>query len=188
MSNRKSFNARIPPYSQRICKLFRRLSLWVLVFIISACSVFPSVKSPQLTAAEVGDVIFHPSFSDEVIVHTWSVQEGKTTVYDSSQLSMGLLRIEDKNTPPNQLPQNDEFTLDSTGSMQFELILAAAKDSKFLVTTLLDYEQVPFNLDGQYGLLHDVSVSSGGDLYIPIQVEINKRERMIDRAGFCGSI
>ena len=38
---------------------------------------------------------------------------------------------------------------------------------------VLDYKQIPFEMDGQTGLLHEVNVLPGGDFEIPIRVPIN---------------
>jgi hypothetical protein len=43
-----------------------------------------------------------------------------------------------------------------------------------LVTALLDYQQIPFNLDGRDGLLHDIKVSPGGDLELPMRLEVGE--------------
>ncbi len=53
-------------------------------------------------------------------------------------------------------------------------MLNAAERTTFLVSVLLNYEQVYFTLDGQEGLLHEVIVESGGDLELPFSVRVDE--------------
>ncbi|MBN1935394.1 MAG: hypothetical protein JW934_12055 [Anaerolineae bacterium] len=83
------------------------------------------------------------------------------------------MRPEDVNTPPNELPQNDELYLAEGEHLDLYLVLVAAQQSTFLVTALVDYQQTPFTLDGQFGLLHEIDQEAEGDLYVPIQIEVS---------------
>jgi hypothetical protein len=47
------------------------------------------------------------------------------------------------------------------------------KSRTFLVTILLDYKQIPFELDGQAGLLHEIQVPAATELNAPFRLAIN---------------
>lgn len=99
------------------------------------------------------------------------VREG--TIYHPSQINVGLVRPEERNTPIARLTQNDEFRIDENQPFNVDFVLTSGEDATFLITVLLDYQQIPFALDGQTGLLHEIEIQGGKDLFIPVQVSVS---------------
>ena len=159
-----------------------RFPAGMLILLISvtmaldACSVFPQLlqSTPTLPPPSIQDVIVHQTFSAQVQIAHWTTEEGGVKIYDPSQTGIGFVRPEDRSTPPGQLPQNEELHLRSGEPLLLDLIVNAAQSTTFLVTVMLDYQQVPFLLDGQYGLLHEIKVEEEGDLYIPLQIDVSE--------------
>jgi hypothetical protein len=156
--------------AQSLKKQFTRF-FRVLVFLVGFCFLSISVNacsSQQLSVdQDVEDIVIqHPSFSEDVQYINDDVAQSP------SQVSVGLIRLEDRDTPLDQLPQNREFRVAEDQSLSLGLILFTGQDAVFLVTALLDYQQIPFTLDGKDGLLHEVEVEAGKDLFIPVQVDV----------------
>lgn len=151
------------------------LSKSLLILILGAlvgCSSFPQstvVTSP----AAIQDVVVHGSYSQQVWTSPqWEVEEGGPPIQDTSQIGMGFVRPEDRYRIPSELPQNVEFSINSGEVLSLDLVVNAGQNTTFIITAILDYQQIPFNLDGQYGLLHEIQVKEGGFLYIPMQIDI----------------
>jgi hypothetical protein len=85
---------------------------------------------------------------------------------------MGFVRPQDRDIPPLKRPQTEEFRLRQGEPFAPLLILGTEQRTTFLVTVLLDYRQVPFTLDGRYGLLHEVVIPPQRDVELPMQVDI----------------
>lgn len=150
---------------QCICRIF----LYLGAVALCGCSVLNLIPTPTLQALTIQDVIVHRPLSANAQTHDWGLP-----VYDPSQIGLGLVKPEDANTNPDDLPQNDELSLAEGEYLSLYLVLSSpAEQATFLVTALVDYHQTPFTMDGQLGLLHEVDVGLGGDLYVPIQIEIN---------------
>ncbi|MCE5293104.1 MAG: hypothetical protein LLF94_00635 [Chlamydiales bacterium] len=165
--------------------LFHKLPFLTTIMVLgavgalSACSAFTPAVEPTMSPNTIKDVVVHESYSQDVQTKRWALEEGGSKIKNSTQVGLGFVRLEDSNTSPDQLPQNDELHLNSGEPLKLNLILEAGQSSTFLVTVLVDYKQAAFSLDGQYGLLHEVYVESSGDLntpiedlYIPIEIDI----------------
>jgi len=89
-------------------------------------------------------------------------------------LGIGFVRPEHRAVPPFERPQTEEFRLQSDEPFAPFLILLnnSADPAVFLVTVLLDYRQVAFQLDGQEAVLHEVSVPASTELELPMCVEV----------------
>lgn len=147
--------------------------MYLILAASEACSVVPAVRQEAVpSSAPIRDVIAHASYSANVQLAHWTIEDGAATIYDPSQAGIGFVRPEDRTVPPDQLPQNDELHLQSGQLLRLDLVVTTAQASDFLVTTLLDYRQVPFSLDGQYGLLHWIHVEAGQDPYIPLELQV----------------
>jgi hypothetical protein len=152
-------------------------SLTLTAFVAVDCK--PFLQSAQSTPQPVTiqDVVVHEAFSNQVWTANWTLEEGGVKIYDPSQAGLGFVRPADRYTPPGQLPQNEEFHLRPGEPLLLHLVVNAAQSSTFLLTVLLDYQQIPFTLDGQYGLLHEIKVksedgASAVTIYIPAQITI----------------
>jgi hypothetical protein len=157
---------------------FKLLSKSILILMFGAlmgCSLNSQSNVASPSPAEIQDVVVHSSFSPQVWTSPqWTVEEGVTPLQDSSQIGMGFVRPEDRFTIPSELPQNAEFFISSSEPLSLDLVVYAGQDSTFIITAILDYKQIPFTLDGQYGLLHEIQVKEGGYLYIPMQIDIHE--------------
>lgn len=154
--------------------LLRIILFLCVILITSNCSnirQFPSDGLPS--SASIQDVVIHDVLSEQTYIAQWTIAEGGNTIYDLTQVGLGFVRPEDRFISPDQLPQNEELRINTGEPLKLDLVANAAKGSVFLVTALLDYKQIPFILDGQYGLLHQIEVKENGDLYIPIQIDVD---------------
>ena len=144
---------------------------------------YPDVRSMGHTALRLCNsdhacwvISSEPGYSGGVVHRPLSgraqyVREGE--ISHPTEIGTGLVRPEDRNTPIGQLPQSDEFRIAEGEPLLLDLVLFTGQDATFLVTVLVDYKQNMFRLDGQLGLLHEVGVEAGKELFIPIQVDIN---------------
>ncbi len=160
-----------------LSKKTRTLSCFIFLLavltLLCGCS---SDQAPVQTAApgaRFQDVVTHGAFSDQVEAIEWSIDEGGVRIHDSSQAGIGFVRPEDRHTPPSRLPQNDELRLKSGEPFKVDLVINAAQDSTFLITAIVDYQQVPFTMDEEFGLLHEIKVEKEGALYVPLQIDIS---------------
>lgn len=126
--------------------------------LLAACGVSPT-ELPQ-------DIIVHDPLSEnaEYLEPMVQVQTNGDTV--DTLVGVNL-------SPPDDRVNREEYRLSPGQPLTLDLGLTTGKDATFLVTLLVDYQQTPFVMDGQMGLLHQVDVIAGKDLAIPIQVEIN---------------
>jgi len=150
------------------------ISISVLAgFVLGSCEGAPA-DGPTSLPGVIQDVVVHNVFSKDVQIADWTEEEGGIHIYDPSQFSMGFVRQEDRYVPPVQLPQNDELHLLTGQPLLLDLIVISQRHSTLLISVLVDYQQVPFTLDGMLSLLHEIRVEEGGDLYIPMQIDISE--------------
>lgn len=137
-----------------------RCIVFVSIFIVwlSACSAPADLANT--------DVVQHTLTDNMAYVRESNLQS-------PYQTSVGLIRAGNRDTPIGQLPQNREFRIDEGQPLSLDLILNTGTQAVFLVTALVDYEQVPFSLDGESGLLHEIEVEAGKDLFIPVEIQID---------------
>lgn len=157
---------------------FRLLTILLVMTAVGALSAC-STTEPTMALNAVKDVVVHNAYSKDVQVNTWTLAEGGNKNKGSTLVGLGFVRPEDRNTPPSQLTQNVELALNSGEPLKLDLIIESGQSTPFLVTVLVDYKQVAFSMDGQYGLLHEIYVESTGDpdapaqvLYIPVEIDI----------------
>ncbi|SNB61201.1 hypothetical protein SAMN02746019_00026940 [Thermoflexus hugenholtzii JAD2] len=87
-------------------------------------------------------------------------------------VGIGFVWPEHRSIPPLQRPQTEEITLAPGQPFAPYLVLSAAEPITVLVTMILDYRQVPFELNGKYGLLHLIPLTPGGDIELPMRVDV----------------
>lgn len=123
----------------------------------------------------IADVVVHSNYSQEVVYKEippeWYV-EGVTKDY-----GIGFVRPADIDIiyPDPRRPQVREFRLKEGETFApFLVLLNGLQEPKtLLLTTILDYRQVSFELDGKEGLLHEVIVPPGTDMNLPFHLNIN---------------
>lgn len=116
----------------------------------------------------IRDVVVHRDFSEDVGLDVVPSQVQGTR-------GIGFVRPEHRDIPPFERPQTEEFRLALAEPFApFLILLNNSTDPKvFMVTAILDYRQVPFELDGKAGLLHEVTVPPGTELEIPLRLDID---------------
>lgn len=143
---------------------FLALVLWLMP--LYACSGQVTQTGPRLTDQDI--VVVHRPLTDRA-----QYADGDEQVYNPSEIGLGFVRPEDRNAQSSQLPQNDELRISNGQPLSLDLVLISGKDATFLMTALVDYQQTPFTLDGQPGLLHEIDIIAGKALYIPVQVNVD---------------
>lgn len=137
----------------------------VFTFFIVMGFVGCGINNSKESAVEVtiADVVTHSIFSDQTYYGAnWT---------DARGLALGYVRPEERNVPPDLRSQNDLFYLTNGQPFETLLILQSEQEQPLLVTAILDYQQVEFELDGELGLLHEVQLPLNGILEVPIKLE-----------------
>ncbi|MFZ6027060.1 MAG: hypothetical protein ACOYYS_05025 [Chloroflexota bacterium] len=93
-------------------------------------------------------------------------------MFQPSQVDVGLVRPEDRYIQNGHLPQSEEFHIADGQALNLDLVLMSGEDSTFLVTVLVDYLQTPFTFDGRPGLLHQIDIQAGKDLFVPVSLNV----------------
>lgn len=145
---------------------WNKLLFFGCLVVLCSCSRVSPTRIPSTVPLLVEDVIVHRPLSERAQY----VREG--TIYHPSQITVGLVRPEERYTPVAQLTQNGAFRIDESQPFNVDFVLRSGEDAIFLITVLLDYQQIPFVLDGQRGLLHEIEIQAGKDLFIPVQVNV----------------
>jgi hypothetical protein len=166
---RPSFKAKTCPGgigARRLRGLASGLFLALLAALLAACAA----HSRPVARFGIPDVVVHTSLSDEAQFVNWG-----TEMPDTTALGIGFVRPEDRDMPPLERPQIEEIRVPEGEPLSSYLLLQSGERATLLVTALVDYQQVPFNLDGQEGLLHEVMVEPGGDLELPLRLEVGEQ-------------
>ncbi|RMD64659.1 hypothetical protein D6833_04065 [Candidatus Parcubacteria bacterium] len=90
-------------------------------------------------------------------------------------MGIGFMYPEERDIHPLERSQNMEIVVQGR-TFSIDLLLSGTSGRVFLVTALLDYEQVPFRLDGKEGLIHQITLPEemdfSRDLVLPLEVDI----------------
>lgn len=142
----------------------RQYLLLLIVVIETGCGINQSSPAITLPIATIPDIVRHTAFSANVRPGPeWAKQPG---------ISVGYIHSTERDLPPGERTQNDEYVLADGESFNPLLLLKSKEPTVALISVLVDYQQVSFTLDGKFGLLHEVSIESGSDWEIPFQVSL----------------
>jgi hypothetical protein len=141
----------------------RRFLICALFFFLVACS---NKQDVQPDTHPIQDVVKHDQQSIRAHI-------GKDWGIHFPEVSIGFVSDEERNVEPMKRSPNGDIHLEKGRPFNYNLLLAADKATTVLVTVLLDYKQVEFELDGKKGLLHELIVEPGGDLELPMRVDVN---------------
>jgi hypothetical protein len=132
----------------------------------NSCS---ALESPSWDCAPAQDVAIHRSFSPSVVFN--NIPEGM-----GSGWGVGFVRPEQMSIPALERPQTEEFRLSVGENFAPYLILASNLDqpTSVLVTVLLDYKQVSFELDGETNILHKLELPAGIATNLPMNLTIDE--------------
>jgi len=140
-----------------------------MVFLmLNSCAKFssPPVGSAPTPAQ---DVVIHPSFSPSVLFT--DLPEGMGPGW-----GIGFVRPEHLSIFPFDRPQTEEFRLSAGETFSPYLILGGnfEESMSVLVTVLLDYQQVSFELDGETGILHKLDLPPNVNVNLPMKLTIDQ--------------
>lgn len=142
--------------------------LSMVLLMLNNCAVLRSTPFASGTIPSQ-DIVIHQSFSPSVVFT--DIPEGM-----GSGWGTGFLRPEHLDIPPFDRPQTEEFRLSVGERFSPYLILANNLDRTMsvLVTVLLDYQQISFELDGKDGILHKLELSPSIELNLPMNLAIDQ--------------
>jgi hypothetical protein len=152
----------------------------IIIITIMLSSILTSSCSPEGYTFEK---ISSSSIIDDVVIHTGYSKDANLTelpeewqgkiIYGSN-----LIKYDEIDMDISSRTNGREICIKEDESLKafFVLKYGIQKAKTLLMTAILDYQQVEFTLDGQYGLLHEIHIPSetnGIEITFPIQVDIN---------------
>lgn len=140
---------------------------------IARCLLLLTLGGLLAGCAPRGDVaewVRHEVWSEEVWYSEWL---GAGT--SARGLAVGYMRLEDRNKPIRERASNYLFDVQLGEPFVTRLLLSTGSDTAYsvVVSVFLDYKQVSFGLDGQWGTLHYLEIPPAGTVIeIPLEVHI----------------
>jgi hypothetical protein len=151
----------------------RVLAITLCLVLLTGCMRPPVGKTTpvanQIHVVEgISDVMQHLPFSSSVV-------EKAVLPQLKGARGIGFVRPEHRNIYPFDRPQTEEFRL--VEGEPFEpsmIVINGSQNAKtFLVTTILDYLQIEFEVDGVKGLLHEIVVPPETEMELPYKTNID---------------
>jgi hypothetical protein len=87
-------------------------------------------------------------------------------------VGIGFVWEEERNLSPSERSSTEDIHVEQGQLFNPYLILNAPEKTTVLVTALLDYAQIEFELNGKRGLLHEITIEPGSDLELPMRIDI----------------
>jgi hypothetical protein len=144
---------------------FTKILLLAITFSLCLLTQTSCVQKQEAKFVHVPDVVVHSSLSENArLVPQWVEPRG---------VGIGFIFPDERDMPPDQRTQSEEIYLNENGGFDILLLLQSPEITNALITIILDYQQVEFELDGAYGLLHEIPLSPGSDYEIPIKVDVS---------------
>lgn len=141
------------------------LLLVIVVLALSVACLSQDEKFPEAAPVPIQDVVVHESFSEAANLDS-------SPWVDARGISVGFVWPEHRGVHPAQRPQTEEISLSVNEPFDPLLIVQMKEETTALVSILLDFQQVEFELDGQKGLLHEIRLEPGVELEVPIKVDV----------------
>lgn len=150
-------------------KIFVYAASSLLIFAFLFWGYRTSLFNQSSSLSYTDDVIRHSFLSEQVVVHN-------IPDFVTASRGMGFVLKEDLEIPPLNRNQTEEFILSQTGSFDPYLILINKSNEPLpvLISTILNYEQVKYFLDGEYGLLHSIVIPPQEEVNIPLKISIGE--------------
>ncbi len=156
--------------------------LFLFVLVLPACAL---AQSGSIAITENNEAYLHQTFiPDRVIHHSFSEDTFILPGYLPSSFSedtahdlmgIGFMYPEERNLHPLERTQSREIAVQGN-TFSIDLLVTGVAGRVFLITALLDYQQIPFRLDGKEGLIHQISLPDDKkpdqDLVLPLEVDI----------------
>lgn len=136
-----------------------RLFIIYILFILVSTTSCSGEKSSAV-------VVDHDQFSENV-----SIADAPSEIQGTG---LGFVKPEHRDIPPFERPQTEEINIGKYEDLSIYLVLLnnSEKEITFLVTALLDYQQINFSLDGKEGILHEVYVPPSTELELPMNIDV----------------
>lgn len=145
-----------------VLRLGCRLFICALFVLLPSCG--NNVNLPLETGQGIQDVIVHTEQSlQQYIGRQWISPQG---------VGIGFVWGTERGLPPSDRSSTEYIHLDRGQTFNPYLILQAPTRTTVLVTVMLDCSQIEVELDGIKGLLHEITIEPGGDLEIPLKIDI----------------
>jgi hypothetical protein len=143
-----------------------------VVFLLSVCMILgflPGCQENPIPSDNSQTVVVHNSISGNVIV-----RDIPEYMKGHPGTGIGYARPEDVNTSDGR-PQNYEFRLKEGEDFSLYLILINSGNTPrlYMISMILDFQQIEFRLDGKDGLLHKFTVSGNSETNIPLIVKVD---------------
>ncbi len=141
--------------------------------IMARCLLLLSLGGLLVGCAPRGDVtewVRHEAWSEEVWYSEW-LGGGAS----ARGLAVGYMRPEDRNKPIQERTSSYLFDIQLGEPFVTRLLLSTGSDTAYpvVLSVFLDYKQVSFGLDGQWGTLHYLEIPPAGIVIeIPLEVHI----------------
>lgn len=150
-------------------QLSAKILLFTIIFSIGLLVQTSCAQKEEAKFVHVPDVVVHASFSENArLGPQWEEPKG---------VGIGFVFPHERDIPPDQRTQSEEIYLNENGEFDAFLVLHSPEITNALITIILDYRQVEFELDGAYGLLHEIPLSPGSEYEIPIKVDVSESGR-----------
>lgn len=99
---------------------------------------------------------------------------GKQWIQPQS-VGIGFVWEEERSLDPSERSSTEDVHLRPGQVFNPYLILHTPETTTVLVTVLLDYIQTEFKLNDKQALLHEITIEPGGDLELPMQVNLHSQ-------------
>lgn len=154
-------------YMSALNKIYIGVTISLILTILVSCS---ASEAPQASSSSsVGDLIYHSTLSASVVT---------TDLPDEIGVGWrgGFVKPESLNMSPFSRPQTEEIRLAVGEELSTYLIVSGNLDKSMsvLITVLVDYHQVSFELDGSVGVLHKLVLPPKTELNVPMSLDIDQ--------------
>lgn len=147
--------------------IIKKLSLFSIILMLSLLGC-TSASEQSTSLPESADWVRHKQWSDNANIVDLNVSRHSTA------LLVGFVAPENRYLAPRERPSTAQFDLQKDESFSTLLILGVGGEipRTLLISVFLDYQQVPFRLDEQLGLLHEVEIDPHQDMEIPLELDV----------------
>lgn len=146
--------------------IMSRSFVCIFFCFLTACSIAQPAK-PEYTAV-FQDVVKHDqeSIQAHMIDKAW-----EENPFPGATL-MGFISDKERWTEPSKRSIKGDIHLEEGQPLDYYLSLNVPETTTVLVSILLDYKQIEFELAGKKALLHEFVAEPGGDLDLPIRLDV----------------
>jgi len=149
----------------------------LVIILVTLCLAALTGCTAGQVPVKTKDVVVHdiiPINSAKEAIPTNTTINPSGTSNDAS-LGIGFRRPEEPDVYPLDTPQHDEFRILENEPLALYLIIPNGNQGprSLLVTAILDYQQVSFEMNGKEGLLHAVTVPPDSHTNLPFKLKVN---------------